>query len=79
MEKLLLTGLLALFIFGVTPVNAQSRGKEEYITIEGTSDEIGASLNKYAQQGWKVRAATTEYFVPRNDAHIFVILYREAE
>jgi hypothetical protein len=72
MEKLFLSGSLALFIFGVTAINAQSDQKEAYKYFSGDESE----LNYLAAQGWKVRSAT----VVVNQAGkpiVYCILYRE--
>jgi hypothetical protein len=70
MKKLILPSLLGLFIFGVTPVNAQSSQKEQYEFFSGSEFQ----LNQLAQQGWKVRSATA--VAENGQVRFYCVLYR---
>jgi hypothetical protein len=85
MKKSGIVELCLLIVVSVAPisVNAQSIGKEEYMVIDtgysrDNAEDLQESLNKYAKQGWKVRAAN-EYLNDNHTLSMFVILYRESQ
>jgi hypothetical protein len=85
MKRSVIVGLCVLVVMRVAPisVNAQSIGKEEYMVIDtgysrDNAQDLQESLNKYAKQGWKVRAAN-EYLNDNHTLSMFVILYRESQ
>lgn len=75
MKTLMLTGLLAISIFGATHLNAQTYQKEHYQAVLAESGyDLQNKLNQYAKEGWKVRS-----FSVLDKGHMYLILYREAQ